>query len=670
MQYGLCLENGRGIGFDQVEAARYYKMSGDQGNAQGQCHYGKCLEHGRGVDRDEVAADHYYLLAASQGVAEAQYLCGHRLLMAHGVDQDLAMAVGYLPSSAENGHTEGELAFAHLLDDGIGLPQDSVRAAKYYELASASSPRACACYGWCLQQGRGVPVNFTEAAELFQRSAEGGDSFGANGIGVCLETGRGIECQRCDSVSYFRQSAKAHNPAGLSNYGICVETGRAGECNAIRAAQLYRLSSELGNADGLNNFGVCLERGLGVKSNFELAADYYLRAAAAGHAEGANNFGFCLEHGRGVEQDIERACEYYKKAWDLGHSEGVLNYRRCLRLLGCWDGGVRSATAEAKPPFEDVPGRAVDRLKFFLDRKSIVESIDNWTIGSEVGRGSISSVRLARDPERCLMRAVKISLDKRGRVYFERERHIQGMLNHPLILGFDGFFESSRPAVIVTEFAGNGSLADHLSSGAIQGAGAVTRHLASPTRIAVIVVGIVLAMRYLHGRGVIHRDLTPWNVLLDWDWMIRLGDFSHSFVQGENVSERGIASVDARYAAPECFYNAPTLESDVFSFGRLLCVLVGGDAKFWDSLTQAQVMKKVVVDGEDPEIAANVRVEIRELIEDCWRWKPRRRPSFEVILSRLKAIDFEIIEGVKSAKVHRFVESVELRERELGIGPS
>jgi serine/threonine protein kinase len=43
-----------------------------------------------------------------------------------------------------------------------------------------------------------------------------------------------------------------------------------------------------------------------------------------------------------------------------------------------------------------------------------------------------------------------------------------------------------------------------------------------------IIVGIVLAMSYVHSQKVIHRDLTPENIMLDWKWNVRIADFGRS----------------------------------------------------------------------------------------------------------------------------------------------
>ena len=48
VKYGVCLEHGRGVLQNYEEAARYYKLSADQGNADAQYQYGFCLKEGRG----------------------------------------------------------------------------------------------------------------------------------------------------------------------------------------------------------------------------------------------------------------------------------------------------------------------------------------------------------------------------------------------------------------------------------------------------------------------------------------------------------------------------------------------------------------------------------------------------------------------------------------------
>jgi serine/threonine protein kinase len=245
-------------------------------------------------------------------------------------------------------------------------------------------------------------------------------------------------------------------------------------------------------------------------------------------------------------------------------------------------------------------------------------------------------------------------------------------LRHPLIVGFEGCIPASqtKPAAIVTEVVPNGSLADHLP---FPGNSKVSVPMGG-TRTAIVVAGIVLAMRYLHSQGIIHHNLKPTSVLVDWDWIVRIGDFSRSLLADEygRAAPREMdcsrsLSINARYAAPECFEDELTLKSDVFSFGIILCELLARQPGFSLDLLPCQLMKMVVEDRARPTIPAFVNKEIRRLIGDCWKQKADKRPSFEDILERLEEMDFKITTGVSSVKVRRFVAAVKGREKALGI---
>jgi TPR repeat protein/tRNA A-37 threonylcarbamoyl transferase component Bud32 len=670
-EYGLCLANGRGVSADIKLAAHYYKLSADQGNARGQCRYAECFDKGIGIERDFEQAMHYYHLSAGNRNSEAQCACG--LYYLDRDIPDLSTAIKYLGLSAAGGDGRGQLHFAHLLDEGIGMDPNHILAAQYYERSSGSFSSACACYGWCLQVGCGVPVNFTESAEFFQRSADGNNADGANSLGVCLDVGRGLERNVERSMFYFGRAASQHHRSGMNNFGRCLEYGQSIAIDPHRSAKYYRLSAELGNSDAANNFGICLERGFGVKTNLDLAADYYRESAEAGHVDGSNNFGFCLEHGRGVRQNIGLAADYYKYAADCGHSEAGQNYRRCLRLLGRWSVPDRSSVvSEEKPSFEERHIDASDCMKsslgMFAKTKQLVVSKESFEMRGEIGKGSLSVVRLAEYREEKVKRAVKTLQIQKNIRYLERENSIHSRLNHPLIVGFESYIPatSNREAQIITEFVPNGSLADHLESsenrsGIVESGG---------TRIAKIVSGIVLGMRYLHSCGIIHRDLKPGNILVDWDWIVRIGDLSHGVVVDDGPDEFIFGdklSLDAHYTAPECFANSPTLKSDVFSFSLILYELLSGKPGFSRDSEQREVMKKIDLCEERPLIPDFFHDDVKSLIQDCWAQDPEDRPSFVEILFRLDRMDFQITNNVKSEKVRRFVKAVKAREKVLGI---
>jgi serine/threonine protein kinase len=73
-------------------------------------------------------------------------------------------------------------------------------------------------------------------------------------------------------------------------------------------------------------------------------------------------------------------------------------------------------------------------------------------------------------------------------------------------------------------------------------------------------------MSYLHGQGIIHRDLKSANLLIDRSYRAKVCDFGLARAQS-NIQRGGMGT--AQYDAPEIILdgNQATLKSDVYSFG-------------------------------------------------------------------------------------------------------
>jgi serine/threonine-protein kinase len=209
-------------------------------------------------------------------------------------------------------------------------------------------------------------------------------------------------------------------------------------------------------------------------------------------------------------------------------------------------------------------------------------------------------------------------------------------------------------ASIATECAGQGSLASNFAAGA---------RLRGPDRIAKVIAGIALAMRFVHSRGFVHRNLTPGNILLDWGCGVRIAGFGQS-LSPERPSLAGLhglwdrQSIDCRYLAPECYEGTFFPASDVFAFGLILFEILAGFPAFPERLSAYQIAYKVV-EGERPEIPDYVATGARELIEDCWAHESDDRPTFAAIVDRLAEMEFKVTAGVSRVKLGAFVKGIE-----------
>jgi serine/threonine protein kinase len=122
---------------------------------------------------------------------------------------------------------------------------------------------------------------------------------------------------------------------------------------------------------------------------------------------------------------------------------------------------------------------------------------------SQISRGVSIVVRLARSPDEAII-TMKTPLSQPGVRLIQPEYTIHPALKHPLVIGFRQFHPStpSNTPSIVTEFAGNRSRMHHLP---------MLKHpgqckLPQPNRIAMIIIEIALAMRYVHSCGIVNRE--------------------------------------------------------------------------------------------------------------------------------------------------------------------
>ncbi|GBP73723.1 hypothetical protein EVAR_103185_1 [Eumeta japonica] len=168
-----------------------------------------------------------------------------------------------------------------------------------------------------------------------------------------------------------------------------------------------------------------------------------------------------------------------------------------------------------------------------------------------------------------------------------REIAIMKRLRHPHVVRLYQVMESANTIYLVTEYAPNGEIFDHL----------VSQGRMTEAEAARAFAQMVAAVGYCHSRGVVHRDLKAENLLLDADMNIKLADFGFS---NEFVAGGALATWcgSPPYAAPELFegrrYDGP--KADIWSLGVVLYVLVCGALPF-DGGTLHE-LRNVVLSGK------------------------------------------------------------------------
>lgn len=101
---GLVHSLGQGVGEDDAEAVRWYRLAADQGDAMSQFRLGLHLSTGEGVAEDDVEAVRWYRAAAEQGIPVAQLSLAVHYFRGEGVRQNTIEAFAWATVSAARGN--------------------------------------------------------------------------------------------------------------------------------------------------------------------------------------------------------------------------------------------------------------------------------------------------------------------------------------------------------------------------------------------------------------------------------------------------------------------------------------------------------------------------------------------------------------------------------------
>ena len=211
----------------------------------------------------------------------------------------------------------------------------------------------------------------------------------------------------------------------------------------------------------------------------------------------------------------------------------------------------------------------------------VPERIGKYVIINEVGQGSTGRVFLSHDPYYGRDVAIKLynfeneEDEQKARVtrkMFFNEQQMMGRLQHPNILPIYDAGEENGSYYVVTE---------HVHGARTLAAYCRPDNLLRVDDVVEIMFKCAKGLHYAHGRGVIHRDVKPSNIMLTLDNDVRVIDFGIALIKDSDVSRiEGIAGSPS-YMSPEQVQSAEiTPRSDIYSLGAVMYELLTGYRPF------------------------------------------------------------------------------------------
>ncbi len=215
-----------------------------------------------------------------------------------------------------------------------------------------------------------------------------------------------------------------------------------------------------------------------------------------------------------------------------------------------------------------------------------------YQILDPLGRGGMATVYKAYEPG--LDRYVALKILPREFLHdegfaerFRREAKVIARLEHPNIIPIHNFGieEQSRTPWMAMRLISGGALS-----------GVMKKSRMSAERVVAILRGVAEALDYAHGKGVVHRDVKPQNILLDESERVYLADFGIAkMVEGSSgLTATGMISGTPQYMAPEqAMAGTVDNRADIYALGIVAYEMLTGRVPFAADTPVAVLMKHV-----------------------------------------------------------------------------
>jgi serine/threonine protein kinase len=251
-----------------------------------------------------------------------------------------------------------------------------------------------------------------------------------------------------------------------------------------------------------------------------------------------------------------------------------------------------------------------------------------YRLEEKIGAGSMGTVFRARDVFLDRDVAVKVvrtaAATDAEQQQTDAEAKILARLNHhSLVTLLDAGSHRSDTGIqqvyLVMELVDGADLRRRLQDGPL-----------AARQVAQLGYDLAVGLDYMHGAGVVHRDVKPANIML-FDYRrdetrlrAKLTDFGVALLAGDQQPQNGTFTGTAAYMSPEqARGDAVSAPSDIYSLGLVLLQCMTGEPAYPGPALESAVARLL----RPPAIPADMETGFRVLLQQMTVLEPQERPD-------------------------------------------
>ena len=205
--------------------------------------------------------------------------------------------------------------------------------------------------------------------------------------------------------------------------------------------------------------------------------------------------------------------------------------------------------------------------------------VDRYVLLDLIGQGGMGRVYLARDVRLNRRVALKILSPERVNnpraiARFQREARVGAQLQHENLVRIYDFGESNGRYYLVMEYIEGKTIGTLISEQGQMSPGSAVR----------LVRQVAHGLEHAHRKGLIHRDVNPYNILVTRDGTAKLADLGLAIdlADEDHVTREGATVGTFDYVAPEQARHSHSadIRSDIYSLGCTIYHMCSGQVPF------------------------------------------------------------------------------------------